>query len=212
MVVVDLGLSREAAEAAISKLPPEVSLSFSPYAGNLEAWMKKARDAGHEVLIDLPLEPPNYPLHDAGPLAVLVKDGPNAAVDRLHQILGKATGYIGVAAALRSPIASGASWLPILKELKSRGLMLVGDGPAGAAGADSPATAAVTLVPDLTPFRASIDVGFARILATAQRDGSAVAYVSPRPVTFERLLAWAATLPQKDAVLVPVSAVAKAQP
>jgi len=212
ITVVGLGLSREAAEAAIAKLPPEVDLSFSPYAGNLDAWVKKARDAGHEVLIDLPLEPPNYPLHDAGPLAVLSKDGPGAAVDRLHQILGKATGYVGVAATLRSPIAGGADWAPMMKELKTRGLILVGDGPAGGAAGETPAIASVTLVPDQTPFRASIDVQLARLLATAQRDGAAVAYVSPRPVSFERLLAWAATLPQKDAVLVPVSALAKTQP
>jgi polysaccharide deacetylase 2 family uncharacterized protein YibQ len=213
VVVVGLGLSREAAEAAIAKLPPEVSLSFSPYAGNLETWMKKARDAGHEVLIDLPLEPPNYPLHDAGPLAILASDGPNAAVDRLHAILGKATGYVGVAAAPRSPVAADPSWPQVLKELKSRGLLLVGDAPAGAAAAgDQPALAAVTYVPDQTPFRASIDAGLKHVLDTAQRDGAAVAYVSPRPVTFERLLAWAVSLPQKDAVLAPVSALANAKP
>jgi len=212
IAVVGLGLSRDAAEAAISKLPPEIGLSFSPYAGNLDAWIKKARDAGHEVLIDLPLEPPNYPLHDSGPLSILSRDGPGAAVDRLHQILGKATGYVGVAATLRSPIAAGPSWAPVLKDIKGRGLILVGDGPAGGTVGETPATAAIALVPDQTPFRASIDVQLNRLLATAQRDGTAVAYVSPRPVTFERLLAWAASLPQKDAVLAPVSALAKTQP
>ena len=42
IAVIGLGLSREAAEAAISKLPPEIDLSFSPYAGNLDTWVKKA--------------------------------------------------------------------------------------------------------------------------------------------------------------------------
>jgi len=211
IAVVGLGLSRDAAEAAIAKLPPEVDLSFSPNAGNLDTWIKRARDAGHEVLIDLPLEPPNYPLRDTGPLSILSRDGPNAAVDRLHQILGKATGYVGVAATLRSPVASGGSWDAILKELKSRGLILIGDGSVtSVAAADAPAFATVALVPDQTPFRAAIDVELNRLLATAQRDGQAVGYVSPLPVTFERLLAWVATLPQKNAVLAPVSAVVKA--
>jgi len=211
VVVVDLGLSREAAEAAIAKLPPEIDLSFSPYGGNLDAWVKKARAAGHEVLLDLPLEPANYPLHDTGPLAILASFGPNKAVDGLQRVLGRATGYVGLAATLHSPIASGDDWGPLLRDIKSRGLLIVGDGLSNAAAADAPAYASVTLVPDETPFRAAIDAGLARLLATAQRDGSAVAYVSPRPVTFERLVAWAATLPQKGAALVPLSAVVKAQ-
>jgi polysaccharide deacetylase 2 family uncharacterized protein YibQ len=212
IAVVGLGLSRDAAEAAIAKLPPEVDLSFSPNAGNLDTWVKKARDAGHEVLLDLPLEPPNYPLRDTGPLSILSRDGPGAAVDRLDQILGKTTGYVGLAATLRSPVVNGGSWDAILKELKSRGLLLIGDAPVPAAAADVPALVNVALVPDQTPFRAAIDVELNRLLATAQRDGQAVGYVSPLPVTFERLLAWAATLPQKNAVLTPVSAVVKAQP
>jgi polysaccharide deacetylase 2 family uncharacterized protein YibQ len=211
VVVVGLGVSREAAEAAIAKLPPEIDLSFSPYAGNLDAWVKKARAAGHEVLLDLPLEPPNFPLHDAGPLAILAHDGPNAAVERLHQTLGKTTSYVGVAAALHSPVAAGEQWAPVLRELKSRGLLLLGDPLTGTAG-DVPAAAPVALVPDETPFRAAIDAELARLLATAQRDGSAIAYVSPRPVTFERLLAWAVTLPQKGAVLAPASALVQTQP
>lgn len=211
IVVVGLGVSREAAEAAIAKLPPEIDLSFSPYAGNLDAWVKKARAAGHEVLLDLPLEPTNFPLHDAGPLAILTRDGPIAAVDRLHQTLGKTTSYVGVAAALHSPVTASEQWAPVLRELKSRGLLLLGDPLTGAA-ADAPAAAPVALVPDATPFRAAIDAELARLLATAQRDGSAVAYVSPIPVTFERLLAWAVTLPQKGAVLVPASALVQTQP
>jgi hypothetical protein len=210
VVVVGLGVSREAAEAAIAKLPPEVGLSFSPYAGGLDAWVKKARAAGHEVLLDLPLEPPNFPLHDAGPLAIMVRDNPGQAIDQLHAILGKTTSYVGVSAALKSPVTSGEDWAQILRDIKSRGLLFLGDGLAGMKKDDVPASATVALVPDDVPFRAAIDAGFARVLATAQRDGSAIAYVSPRPVTFERLLAWAATLPQKGAVLAPASAIAKA--
>ncbi len=210
VVVVGLGVSREAAEAAIAKLPPEVGLSFSPYAGNLDTWVKKARAAGHEVLLDLPLEPANFPLHDAGPMAIMTKDSPSAAGDRLRAILGRATSYVGVSAALHSPVTSAEDWAPLLRDIKARGLLFLGDGLAGMKTDDVPASATVALVPDETPFRAAIDAGFARVLATAQRDGSAIAYVSPRPVTFERLLAWAATLPQKGAVLAPASALVKA--
>lgn len=209
VVVTGLGLSRESTEAAISKLPPEISLSFSPYAGNLDNWIKRARNSGHEVLIDLPLEPPNFPVHDAGPLAVLSRQGPADAVAHLDAILAKTTSYVGVAAALRSPVAAKEQWAPMLQDLKNRGLLFVGDGLVGVPDADVPASLSVTLVADETPFRVAIDVRLSRLVAAAQRDGSALAYVSARPVTIERLLAWVGTFPQKGVTLAPVSAVVR---
>ena len=38
----------------IADLPPEISLSFSPYAAELPAWIDAAHAYGHEVLLDLP--------------------------------------------------------------------------------------------------------------------------------------------------------------
>lgn len=209
VVVTGLGLSREATEAAINKLPPDVSLSFSPYASNLDSWVKRARTSGHEVLIDLPLEPQNFPVHDAGPLAILSRHGPVDAVAHLDAILAKTTSYVGVAAGLHSPVAAKEQWAPMLRDLKNRGLLFVGDGLAGVPAADTPASLPVTLVADETPFRVAINVRLSRLLAAAQRDGSAVTYVSARPVTMERVLAWIATFPQKGVVLAPVSAVVR---
>ncbi|MDR3441103.1 divergent polysaccharide deacetylase family protein [Telmatospirillum sp.] len=209
VVVTGLGLSRESTEAAISKLPPNVSLSFSPYASNLDNWVKRARGSGHEVLLDLPLEPPNFPVHDAGPLAISTKDGPADAVAHLQIILGKTTSYVGVAAALRSPVSSREQWAPMLHDLKTRGLLFVGDGLSGVAAADTPVSLTVSQVADETPFRAAIDAELGRLLTTAQRDGAAITYVSARPVTFERLLVWFDTFPKKGVVLAPVSAVVR---
>ncbi|WP_420824054.1 divergent polysaccharide deacetylase family protein [Telmatospirillum siberiense] len=209
IVVTGLGLSKEATEAAISKLPPDVSLSFSPYTNNLDTWVKRARAAGHEVLIDLPLEPPNFPVHDAGPLAILSRHGPVDAVAHLDAILAKTTSYVGVAAGLRSPVTTKEQWAPVLRDLKNRGLLFVGDGLVGVSATDTPASLSVTLVADETPFRVAIDVRLSRLLAAAQRDGSALAYVSARPVTMERLLAWVGTFPQKGVALAPISAVVR---
>jgi len=210
VVVTGLGLSRESTEAAISKLPPEITLSFSPYAGNLDNWIKRARASGHEVLIDLPLEPPNYPVHDAGPLSILTRHGPAEAVAHLDAILARTTSYVGVAGALRSPVAAKEQWAPMLRDLKNRGLLFVGDGLVGVPDADVPASLSVSLVADETPFRLAIDTRLGRLLAAAQRDGSALAYVSARPVTLERLLAWLASFPQRGVSLAPVSAVVHA--
>ncbi|OIR06234.1 divergent polysaccharide deacetylase [mine drainage metagenome] len=212
LVVVGLGLSREATEAAIRKLPPEVTLSFSPYAAALDGWMRRARAAGHEVMLDLPLQPPNFPAQDSGPLAILANATPLEMNLHLESILGKATSYVGLAGTLHSPTVGSPEWLPLLHDLRNRGLLYVGDGLSGAAQADVPPSANVTMVVDQTPFRADIDVRLARLLAAAHRDHSALAYLTPRPVTMERLLAWCATLPQRGAELAPVSAVVQPQP
>jgi hypothetical protein len=209
VIVTDLGMSRDATEAAIAKLPPTVSLSFSPYAANLDGWVKKARAAGHEVLLDLPLEPPNYPIHDSGPLAVLASQGPVEAIAHLEGVMAKTTAYVGLAASLRSPVATKEQWAPLLHDVKSRGLLLVGDGLSGVPAADTPASLPVALVADETPFRAAIDARLGRLTSVALKDGAAVTYVSAHPVTFERLLAWFESLPKRGVVLAPVSAVVR---
>ena len=212
VVVTDLGMSRDATTAAIAKLPPDISLSFSPYASTLDQWMKKARDGGHETLLDLPLEPPNFPQHDPGALAVLQSHSPGEALGHMDQVLGKATSYVGVTAYLRSPVTATDSWTLMLQELRERGLLLLGDGLVGVEDKSMPAAASITLVADETPFRTAIDAKLARALATAQRDGSAIVTLSARPVSFERLLAFLASLPEKNAQLVPVSALVRPEP
>jgi len=211
VIVTGLGLSNDATQAAISKLPPEVTLSFSPYAGNLAALVKKAREAGHEVMLDLPLEPTNFPMRDAGPDSILVHHAASEALEHLEAVLGKADSYVGLAAHLRSPVTASENWVTILQALKGRGLMFVGDGLVGVPANAMPAAASVTLVADDVPFRAAIDVGLSKLAAAALRDGTALAYLSARPVSFERLLAWVASLPQQNLVLAPASAVVKTE-
>lgn len=212
VVVVGLGLSREATEAAIMKLPPEISLSFSPYASNLDGWMRRARAHGHEVLLDLPLEPANFPMRDPGPLAILARQSPAEALQQLQSVLGRMTAYVGLSAGLSSPVSTTEQWPALLQAIRSRGLLFVGDGLVGVTGKDLPAAAPVTLVADEVPFRAAIDARLLRLQTIAERQGSAVAYASPRPVTFDCLLTWSAQLPQKGLALAPVSALAVAPP
>jgi polysaccharide deacetylase 2 family uncharacterized protein YibQ len=212
VVVTGLGLSLDGTNAAINKLPGDISLAFSPYGAGIAEWMKRAREDGHEVLLDLPLEPINFPAHDAGPLAVLQGHSPGEALGHLDMVLGKAAGYVGVIAPLHSPVTATDSWALILNELKDRGLLFVGDGLVGIEDKSMPAAGLVTLAADETPFRAAIDNKLARALAAAQRDGSAIITVEARPVSFERLMAFIASFPEKNITLVPVSALVRPEP
>ena len=212
VVVTGLGLSLDATTAAINKLPGDISLSFSPYASGLAEWIRKAREGGHEALLDLPLEPINFPAHDAGPLAVLQSHSPGEAVGHLDAVLGKAAGYVGVAAPLHSPVTAADGWAVMLNELKERGLLFVGDGLVGIEDKSMPAAGLVTMNADETPFRTAIDTKLARALAAAQRDGSAIITISARPISFERITAFIASFPEKNVTLVPVSALVRPEP
>jgi len=212
VVVTNLGLSTDGTMTAINKLPAEISLSFSPYGAGLAEWIRRARENGHEALLDLPLEPMNFPAHDAGPLAVLQSHSPGEAIGQMDVVLGKAAGYVGVAAPLHSPVTATDSWALMLAELKDRGLLFIGDGLVGIEDKAMPAAGQVTLVADETPFRTAVDARLARALATAQRDGSAIITLQARPISFERLLAFIASFPEKNVTLVPVSALVRPEP
>lgn len=70
ILVTGLGLSQAATLSAIEKLPPAVTLSFSPYADELDQWMLRSRRAGHEVMLGLPLESARFPIEDPGPMSL----------------------------------------------------------------------------------------------------------------------------------------------
>ena len=50
---------------------PEITLSFVPYAQNLQAWIDRARARGHEVMLELPMEPFDPDADDTGPQTLL---------------------------------------------------------------------------------------------------------------------------------------------
>ena len=68
LIVGGLGLNAVTTRAAIERLPPEVTLSFVPYADNLQSWIDQARAQGHEVMLEMPMEPTGYPDNDPGPI------------------------------------------------------------------------------------------------------------------------------------------------
>ena len=60
IVVGSLGMSEATTLAAIQQLPGGVTLSFAPYGRNLQDYVNLARAAGHEVLLQVPMEPVSY--------------------------------------------------------------------------------------------------------------------------------------------------------
>lgn len=205
VVVTGLGLDKDATDAAITKLPADVTLAFSPYAGGLDKWVKKARDFGHEVMVMLPAEAVGFPARDPGPWGVLVNNPPEENVSRLEQVLARAPGAVGVLAPDGAFVRS-AKLAPVLMALKERGLAFAGEG--AKVDVDVPA-AAVTATLDVDLFRDAIEARLAGAARAAKESGAGLVVVSPRPVAFDRLLGWLDRLDGQGLVLAPATAIVK---
>lgn len=216
IVIVNLGLSDAATEAAIQRLPGAVTLAFSPYAGlKLEQWLDLARVAGHEVLLSVPMEPINYPDSNPGPHTLLTSLLPAQNLERLRWALSRFTGYVGVTNYMGSRFSTSADALrPVLQEIKNRGLLFL-DNRSTPASVIGQVAAEINLPRaandrflDGQAARVAIDGKLAELELVARRKGYAVGIGFPFPVTIERVAAWAQTVEDRGMVLAPVSAVA----
>lgn len=218
VILSGLGLSRAATIEAIRKLPGDVTLAFDPYAKGLNDWVIRARQAGHEVLLTVPMEPIGFPARDEGPLALQTSLKPPDNVKRLEAVLSRMSGYVGVRSTPATQFALSEEALkPVLEAIKARGLMFVDGGEQPKTLAPKLATqiglprAVSNMVVDSTPSRAAIDAKLAELETMARQNAVAVATAHAYPVTVERLVAWIPTLEGKNLALVPVSAIADKQ-
>ena len=213
ILVGGLGISQSSTSEAIARLPGPVSLAFAPYGAELEKTVQRARGEGHEVFLQVPMEPFDYPDNDPGPHTLLTGQKGSDNLDRLQWVLGRFTGYVGIVNFLGGRLtADDMALTPLLRELAGRGLMVVDDGSSprsllasAAAKAQIPALKA-DLSLDTVPRPESIDKELQRLETLARDQGAVVATASALPVTIERITRWARTLEGKNLVLVPVSA------
>ncbi len=214
ILIGGLGISAAATSEAISRLPADVSFAFAPYGGDLERQVQRARSDGHEVFLQAPMEPFDYPDNDPGPHTLTVGAGTQDNLERLRWVLGRFPGYVGVVNFMGARFASQEEALaPVLREIAERGLMVVDDGssarsliPRVAAGYRAP-TVRADVVLDLQPRADSIDRELARLEQLARERGLAVASASALPVTIERLSRWLRGAEQRGVQLIPISAV-----
>ncbi|CAD5279932.1 conserved hypothetical protein [Bosea sp. 62] len=213
ILVGGLGISQSSTSEAIARLPGPVSLAFAPYGAELEKTVQRARGEGHEVFLQVPMEPFDYPDNDPGPHTLLTGQKGNDNLDRLQWVLGRFSGYVGIVNFLGGRLtADDMALTPLLRELAGRGLMVVDDGSSPRSLLASAATRAripalkADLSLDTVPRPETIDKELQRLETLARDQGAAVATASALPVTVERITRWARTLEGKNLVLVPVSA------
>ncbi|HJE25148.1 MAG TPA: divergent polysaccharide deacetylase family protein [Methylorubrum populi] len=212
ILVSGLGIGEATTLGAIARLPAPISLAFSPYGGDLEKIAARAREAGHEVLLQLPMEPFDYPDSDPGPQTLLAAARPGENLDRAAWAMSRFPGFVGVVNVMGAKLMSEASALdPVLKDLAARGLGFVDDGTvprsqlAGAAAKAKLPSARAEAVIDAVARPDAIDAELARLETLARQKGFVLASGSASPMTIDRLSRWSRDLETRGVRLVPVS-------
>jgi polysaccharide deacetylase 2 family uncharacterized protein YibQ len=215
IVLTGLGVSANFSRQAIEQLPGPVTLAFQPYGADVERNVASARAKGHEVLLQTPMEPFDYPDNDPGPQTLLTSITPDQNIDRLYWLMSRFQGYVGIVNYMGARFTSTEQTLaPVLREAAKRGLIYVDDGTSPRslapqiAGANNLPFARAEIILDSVPSASHIDSALARLEAVARERGSVIGIAAAAPAAIERIAFWARAAENRGFVLVPISAVA----
>jgi polysaccharide deacetylase 2 family uncharacterized protein YibQ len=212
IVVGGIGIGENGTDAAIDGLPGAVTLALAPYGKDLPTTLARARAAGHEILMQIPLEPFGYPNNDPGPHTLTVAASEEENLERLHWLMSRATTYVGVMNYLGARFTSEEAALePVIAEVGERGLLYFDDGSSGMSRADrlakgrTPFARADTVIDAQTEAKA-IDERLAEVEAIARQRGYAIATATAFPVTIERIAKFAKSAADRGFEIVPLTA------
>lgn len=215
IVVGGLGISLTSSADALSRLPGAVSLALAPYGADIDKLADRARESGHEILLQVPMEPFDYPDSDPGPHTLTASARPSENLDHLHWAMGRLAGYVGIVNYMGGKLTADERALaPILKDVGGRGLAFLDDGSSSRSVAlrvagDAP-VARADLVLDAVARADAIDKALAKLEAGALSGSLAIGTASALPLTIERIARWAQGLADRGIQLVPVSSAFRA--
>ncbi|PJG50816.1 hypothetical protein CVM73_34040 [Bradyrhizobium forestalis] len=212
IVIGGLGVGAAKTLDAIMKLPPAVTLAFTPYGADPGKLAERARAQRHEIFLQIPMEPYDFPDNDPGPQTLLTSLSPDQNMDRLYWHLSRMQGYAGLTNFMGARfIATEPAMQPIIREAAKRGLGFFDDGSSPRSIA--PQAAANQAMPfgkgdiaiDVVPTPTEIDRALNKLESTARERGIAVGTASALPVSIERIGAWTKTLGDRGILLVPLT-------
>lgn len=215
IVIGGLGVSQSGTQHAIEQLPPEVTLAFASGGNSLDRWMQAARRGGHEVLMQVPLEPFDYPQVDPGRNTLTVDASAAENRERLHWALSRITNYTGIMNYMGARfVTDDGAMTPLFGELARRGLMYVDDGSLARSLAPQLAQssgvpfAAADIAIDANRDRGAILGKLDDLERTARANGFAVGVGAAFDVTVDAVATWVQEAQRRGIEIVPVSAVA----
>jgi hypothetical protein len=215
IVIGGLGISASGTADAFTKLPSPVTFALAPYGADLEKLAERGRAGKHEILLQVPMEPFDYPDNDPGPQTLLTSLTPEQNIDRLHWLMSRFQGYVGLISYMGARFTASEQGLsPVLRDAAKRGLIYVDDGSSSRsiasqlAGTQNLPFAKADIVLDTVPTSAEIDHALARLEMKARDGGTAVGYATAKPGTVARIAEWIKKAESKGIILVPITMVA----
>jgi uncharacterized protein len=215
IIIGGLGVSASGTADAFAKLPSTVTFALTPYGVDLEKLAERARAEQHEVLLQTPMEPFDYPDNDPGPQTLLTSLSAEQNLDRLHWLMSRFQGYVGLMGYMGARfISSEQALAPVLRDTAQRGLIFVDDGSSTRsiasqlAGSQNLPFARTDVVIDSVPTPVEIDRALARLEIKARDSGIAVGFATAQPATIARIAEWAKKLESRGIFLAPITTVA----
>lgn len=210
-----VGLADAASLKAIQTLPEEITLGFAPYGKALETHVQEARSAGHEILLQVPMESFVDSAPNSAPDTLLTTEDEATNLAHLRSLMGRMTGYIGVMNYQGGRFTADAAALgPVLREVSARGLLMLDDGssPRSLIGALAMRMGLSALrgniMIDGQPQKDAINQELAKLEAQALSHGAAIGIANGYPVAIDIIADWARGLQARGIALVPLSAMA----
>ena len=194
-----------------------LTFAFLPYVEGLAVQTAIAREAGHEILLHLPMEPLD-PEMDTGPNVLQIGLSPDALEERLSWNLGRLEGYVGINNHMGSRFtADRPAMTHLMRTLHDRGLLFLDSrtttatvGRETAAAADVPFLHRDVFL-DNESSQEHVIAQLAQTEDVARRQGYAIAIGHPHTWTIAALESWAAGAKERGFVLVPLTAIKKYQ-
>lgn len=215
LIVGSLGVSASGTAEALERLPAPVTLAFSPYAPNVEGLIAQAAARRHEILLQAPMEPFDFPDNDPGPQTLLTSLSADQNIDRLQWQMSQMKGYVGIISFMGERfLASDQALSPIMRETAKRGLIFVDNGASQRSvasqisGTQNLPFARADVVIDAVPTAADIESALNRLEAIARNRGAAIGVAAALPAAVNLIAAWAKKAESRGIMLVPVSMVA----
>lgn len=213
VIMTGVGVGARGTADALARLPRDITLAFAPYGRDLESQVVRARREGHEVLLQVPMEPHDYPESDPGPHTLRTEPDPRENLERLHWLMSRLGGYVGLSNFMGGKLMSTPGpYSALLEDISRRGLLFVDDGSNPMSrtkelsrGLNLPAVIG-DHVYDASAGR-SLDAVLAEMEGVAKRKGHAIITIPTVPANVEKVLAWSRELQARGVVLAPVSAI-----
>jgi polysaccharide deacetylase 2 family uncharacterized protein YibQ len=215
IVIGGLGVSQTGTQQALERLPAEVTLAFASQGNSLGRWMAVARLGGHEIVMQVPLEPFDYPNVNPGRNTLTVADDPQTTVRNLDWSLSRITNYTCIMNYMGARFtADPDAMATLMTELARRGVGYVDDGSSARSLASRvalekgvPFAVADTAI-DAVQDRGEILKKLDQLERTARAKGFAIGTGSAFEVTVDTVSAWVNEAKKRGIEIVPVSAVA----